>query len=512
MTKALLNLTASQADVAIITEGTYPFTRGGVAGWIKDLVTGMPDVTFALIFLGSSPEDYEEPLYTFPDNIIHFEIHYLFQNTRKKPLFHSKKTHPAQYKKLERLHQDFKALQEKGELDTPSKTADLIHQMKDIDEDFFLNSKDAWDYIVNQYEGSSLDPSFIDYFWTVRNLHAPLWTLLNAAKSFIDVKVIHSSSTGYAGFLAGLVNNSTKRPLIISEHGIYTKERTLDLLGSSIVKDTNPLLKTTKKISYLRSVWIRFFDDIAKYAYDRADVITNLYDGAKKTQIEMGAAESKLRQIPNGVNIPEFAQYRKTKPHAGKIRVALVGRMVSIKNVKKFILAIALLAEKNANVCGLVYALNTEEEENDYQEQCESLVTNLNLDDKIEFIYNETVDKILPNIDILVLCSISEGMALALLEGMAAGIPAVCSDVGANSDIVLGKNEEDRALGAAGRITETGDPQALVSAILALADDPEAYQQASTAAIKRIERYYNLDDVLKTYHLLYEELMTSWQA
>ena len=37
------------ADVCLVTEGTYPFVRGGVSSWIHGIITGMPDVKFALL-------------------------------------------------------------------------------------------------------------------------------------------------------------------------------------------------------------------------------------------------------------------------------------------------------------------------------------------------------------------------------------------------------------------------------------------------------------------------------
>ena len=51
------------ADVCLLLEGTYPYVRGGVSTWVKQLIEGMPDLTFSIVFLGASPDEYDGPAY-----------------------------------------------------------------------------------------------------------------------------------------------------------------------------------------------------------------------------------------------------------------------------------------------------------------------------------------------------------------------------------------------------------------------------------------------------------------
>lgn len=48
---------AESADIALLLEGTYPYISGGVSSWVHQIITGFPDLRFAVVFLGSRPDD-----------------------------------------------------------------------------------------------------------------------------------------------------------------------------------------------------------------------------------------------------------------------------------------------------------------------------------------------------------------------------------------------------------------------------------------------------------------------
>src|SRR4051794_24388039 len=54
-------------DVALISEGTYPHSFGGVSVWCDQLVRGLPGYRFHLVALVS--EGSELPAWQLPDNI-----------------------------------------------------------------------------------------------------------------------------------------------------------------------------------------------------------------------------------------------------------------------------------------------------------------------------------------------------------------------------------------------------------------------------------------------------------
>ena len=47
----------SHADVCLLLEGTYPFVRGGVSAWVHQIISGLPELSFSLVFVGSRRDD-----------------------------------------------------------------------------------------------------------------------------------------------------------------------------------------------------------------------------------------------------------------------------------------------------------------------------------------------------------------------------------------------------------------------------------------------------------------------
>ena len=89
--------------------------------------------------------------------------------------------------------------------------------------------------------------------------------------------------------------------------------------------------------------------------------------------------------------------------------------------------------------------------------------------------------------DIFCLPSTTEQMPLSLLEAMAAGLPAVASDVGDVKEMVAAENHPF--------ITPPGDDQALIAALRALADDRELRQRIGRANAVKARRDYALDQM-----------------
>lgn len=95
------------------------------------------------------------------------------------------------------------------------------------------------------------------------------------------------------------------------------------------------------------------------------------------------------------------------------------------------------------------------------------------------------------------LVSPNEGFSCALSEAMAAGLPAVVSDIPANRQLV--------ADGVHGFTVTVGDTDAIARCFLRLLADPEACLRMAAAARGEIVRKYSTDRVVDLYEKLFED-------
>ena len=56
------------SDVCLILEGTYPYAVGGVSTWVHSLITGLPDIEFALIHIRAGDGE-RKPKFELPPNL-----------------------------------------------------------------------------------------------------------------------------------------------------------------------------------------------------------------------------------------------------------------------------------------------------------------------------------------------------------------------------------------------------------------------------------------------------------
>jgi len=149
-----------------------------------------------------------------------------------------------------------------------------------------------------------------------------------------------------------------------------------------------------------------------------------------------------------------------------------------------------------------------EDEDPEYAHECHSLAESLGLGDRIKFLGFQKIDDILPKVGVLVLSSISEALPLVVLEGFAAGVPSVTTDVGSCRQLLFGLEGDDAALGAAGAVVRIADPAALAGEVLTLLRDESRWYEAQAAGIARVERYYTQEMMVGAYRELYDRLRT----
>ena len=491
-----------QSDICLVLEGTYPYVSGGVSSWVHNLVKALSQFKFSLLVILPKKGMYTEPKFQVPPNVVSIHEVYLhdYDLSDKRNGFSRKKAIQA----IESFYEDL--LNHK--YDDMQALYDLIAspETRTISPEELFTSKPIWDMLTKYYNlHMPKNTSFIDYFWAWRYSHLPILKMFD--EPIPQSRVYHAISTGYASLVATFAKFKFNSPFLLTEHGIYTNERRIEVEQSEWIHDTiNDDMVITDDKSPIKHFWITFFDHLGRMAYQYADSIITLSERNRSMQITNGADPSKCRIIPNGVKLSNYTKIRETQEESPETHViGFVGRVVPIKDVITLIKACKIVLDAVPNA--IVKIMGPTDEDPEYYQECVQLVNILELTEKIEFTGRVDLSEKYAELDVVVLTSISEGQPLVILEANACGVPCIATDVGACAELLSGRVPEDIALGPSGLITPVFNPQATADAIIKIITDQKFNNACLESGIKRVKTYYNENDLNFAYSDIYDSLI-----
>jgi glycosyltransferase involved in cell wall biosynthesis len=134
------------------------------------------------------------------------------------------------------------------------------------------------------------------------------------------------------------------------------------------------------------------------------------------------------------------------------------------------------------------------------EEEVKGAAASLGLAREVHFLGQRLdVPDLLQAMDIFVLPSYSEGVSLALLEAMAAGLPVIATAVGGTPEVVTD--------GETGLLIPPRDSDALAGALERLLVDPGWAKEMGARARGHVEANYSLDRFGRELNAIYEELI-----
>ena len=113
----------------------------------------------------------------------------------------------------------------------------------------------------------------------------------------------------------------------------------------------------------------------------------------------------------------------------------------------------------------------------------------------------DDVEEFLLAADLFVLPSLEEGISVALLEALAAGLPVVATNIPGNRAII--ENRRD------GLLAPPSSPEALVAAIEELILRPDYARQLAVAGRARVAAEFSLEQKARQHLTLFEQILAS---
>lgn len=201
----------------------------------------------------------------------------------------------------------------------------------------------------------------------------------------------------------------------------------------------------------------------------------------------VGIAAHRLTTIHNGI---QGAQAVPSCRDGDRITFVSVGRLDTVKNQQMMLRAFAKVAAQEPRARLVLVG------DGPQRATLEALAAELNMADRIRFDgFRTDVAEVLAEADVFLLSSHYEGISIALLEAMRAGLPAVATRVGGVAETVLA--------GRTGLLVEDDDTEAFALAMGTLAANPGLRLRMGEAARDFQQDEFSLDRMLQRYEALY---------
>ncbi|WP_415948504.1 GT4 family glycosyltransferase PelF [Streptomyces sp. KLOTTS4A1] len=463
--------------VTLLTEGTYPHSHGGVSVWCDQLVRGMPDFDFrvtAVTATGREPLVWELPCHVAEPITIplwgpaptgrRLRGRRLHQVLSTYELFLTSLVDPAVERYFGPALYGLAMMAREGRLAPALRSESALRILAGV-------------WSRPGLEVSAARPTLHDALTATDLLEHALRPL--AAEPPAD-GVAHAVSGGLA-VLPGLVGRHVHGvPLLLTEHGVYLRER---YLGHRTGGSTWP-------VKYLM---LAFFRLLTEETYRVASLITpgNRYN--RLWEEYGGAAPASIRTVYNGVDPAAFPP---AGPEPEAPTLSWAGRIDPIKDLETLIRAFALVRAELPDARLRLFG-GVPRGAEAYRDRCEALAAGMGLGDRVTF--EGRVDDITDAYaagNIVLLSSISEGFPFTLIEAMSCGRATVSTDVG-------GVRE---AVGDSGLVVPPREPAAMARAALELLRDPGRRAAMGERARLRVIEQFTLRQTIDTFRDIYREL------
>jgi polysaccharide biosynthesis protein PelF len=469
--------------IALVSEGTYPYALGGVSLWCDQLVRGMPDYRWEMVAL--TVDGTEREVWERPANL---------EGVRPIPLWSAA---PFGRRRREPPGSAFTSAYESfltallSPLDPRSEQA-AVNRSR-----FLLAVRGLYEYTAdggrltdaltsNAALGQMMDAwhglyddglnlaDAIEGAWLIERMLRPL------AAPPVVADVVHASMNGLTMLVAMAAKWRHGTPVVMSEHGIYLRERYL----AALHEDTPHAVKV---------LLLSFFRALAGGGYLIADALTPHSSYNRRWQVQHGADPARMWTMYNGV-APEAFPPAEAEPD--RPTIVFMGRVDPLKDLHTLIRAFAHVRDRVPEAQLRIFG-GTPAGNELYRQSCQELIDQLGLGGSatLEGRLENQVDAY-HSATVVALTSISEGFPYTVIEAMACGRAVVCTNVGGVAE----------AVADAGIVVSPRDEQAVADACVALLTDHERRARLAATARTRVLDLFTLRQSVDAYRQVYLQL------
>jgi polysaccharide biosynthesis protein PelF len=490
--------------VGLVNEGTYPYVGGGVGTWCHQLLHGLDEHRFHVVALTGHAVR-REPVYDVPDNAT-VDTYAVWD--RPVGRFGGLGSGGGGFHRHRRAALGATVLLCRGLLgDDPHSAgmfADGLRRLTELAADGThpLHGApvaevllDAWQAARSASGPEGHHPGRPDQPGRPCQPVLPRLSLHDAqvAATLLEhavrplayrmppVDLCHAAAAGLPVLVALAAKWRAGTPYLLTEHGVYLRERYLEYGAMPIA---------------VKAVMLRFYRALARIGYAEAAMIVAVSQFNQRWELRHGARPTKVVVVPNGV---EPLRYPPLETEPPVPTVVWVGRIDPLKDLHTLIRAFRIVRDVEP-LARLRISGPVPETGHAYAQSCLDLIEMLGLRAAVD-VTGPVPSSRLAYADghVVALSSISEGMPYTIIEAMMCGRPTVSTDVGGVSEVV----------GSAGVVVPPGDPLTFAMACLDLLGDPGRRRELGINGRGRAMAHFTVDRMLAAYRALYADVLAA---
>ena len=281
---------------------------------------------------------------------------------------------------------------------------------------------------------------------------------------------------------------------VVHSHGYKA-----DLYAWAALRGTGVALVSTCHTWYDNDLAVRVYGALDRWVLRHYACVVAVSAQVEQRLRRSHVSHDRIRQIRNGIDLLPFhfsAGSRSSRAEAAPLVAGLVGRLAPEKGVDLFLKAAALVAQAMPNVHFVVVGEGPERSRLEQQSRDLGLTGRLRLPG-----HTGDMPAVYASMDLLVSASRQEGLPIALLEGMAGGLPVVGTAVGEVPTLVL--------QGETGLLVAPEDADALAQAMLQLLRDRALRLDMGRKAHALVEQQFSVERMTHEYRDVYLEALSS---
>jgi len=234
----------------------------------------------------------------------------------------------------------------------------------------------------------------------------------------------------------------------------------------------------------------RYIERALSYLCDKVIAVS---EKERTHGISFGISSHKIEVVSNGIEIGGFSERASARARMGWAEsdfiIGFVGRLVPQKNPCRAVEAVAPLLKENRDSRFVIVG------DGPLWDQVVEKVAELDLDDRVVMQGSMSAREVIAGFDCVLCTSDYEGLALVMLEALAAGVPILSTPVGGVDEAIVA--------GSTGLVAETPSTEQLTSILRRFAAlTPEERGNMSRACLDLAQRY-STDEMIRKYETVY---------